>query len=392
MITLKDALSQGRISYRQLAHSTGISAAVVYHLVNFGEYPVRIGEEETKRRIAIVLAKANVNVSAVRWPEPGVRPSYTGVRRSRRLGLIPTNPQPTTDATEAIELMQLDRSVLQLFGLRTNPFLNDVESDDDVFNYRGHQQVATAITDAIEQRGFLAVVAPSGAGKTTIWDGIESEYGMRDDTVICRPQLKDREKLTPEHIARALIYGLCGEGAHIWREGERRGRQLSQALRAIRTGAVDKKAVLLIDDAHFCSTSMLRQLKTFFEEKIGRFRLLSIIMIGLLELKNKLAAFPEIGNRIRLVEVPPVPVVDYLQFKLRRVGSTVEKLFDPSGWDAFVNRFREPRKAALGYPLLINAACIQAMVKLAQNGAQPGERITREIVDILPGAAVRRVA
>ncbi len=392
-MNLKDALASARISYRQLAKATSISAPAIYQIVKHGEYPVRLGEDETKRRIGAALTKAGVSVERVHWPAPGIRPGATGYWRNRRLGIVSADPQPTEEATEAIELMQLDRAVLQLFGLRVNPFLNDVETDDDVFQYKGHDQVATAIRDAIDQRGMLAVVAPSGAGKTTIWDGIESEYGMHDDTVICKPQLKFRERLTPEHLARALIYGLCGESVHIPREGEARGRQLSAALRAIRTSSVDRKAVLYIDDAHFCNASVLRQLKTFFEEKIGRFRLLAIVLVGLPELKHKLAAFPEVGNRVRLVEVPQVPVTDYLAFKLRRVGSSTDKLFEPSGWEAFSDRFRAPRRPALGYPLLINAACIQAMCKLYQNGAQPGERITREIVDMLPGGpAIRRIA
>jgi hypothetical protein len=62
--------------------------------------------------------------------------------------------------------------------------------------------------------------------------------------------------------------------------------------------------------------------------------------------------------------------------------------------EVVLDRWREKRsRPALGYPLQINSACIQAMAKLYQNGAQPGERITREIVDMLPGGpAIRRIA
>lgn len=164
---------------------------------------------------------------------------------------------------------------------------------------------------------------------------------------------------------------------------------LSAALRAVRTGPVDRKAVLYIDDAHFCNTSVLRQLKTFFEEKVGRYRLLAIILVGIPDLKPKLAAFPEIGNRIRILDVPPVSVEEYLTFKLRRVGSAREKLFDNGGWEAFLDRFRAPKRPALGRPLMINALCIRAMVQLHRNGAQSGEKITRGIIDQLPGGSRR---
>lgn len=393
-MTLKQAVNRARLTYRPLAKALGMSPAGVSRVINYGEYPIRLGREASIERLSAVLKKCGIPVQDVEFPQIGVRPGYTGANRKRITGMpVRTHFEVESHInTEAIDLMQLDRSVLQLFGLRANPFLNDVETDDDVFQNKGHEQVATAIRDAIDQRGFLAIVAPSGAGKTTIWDGIESEYGMRDDCVICKSQIKAREKLTPEHLARCLIYGLLGENTHIPREAESRGRQLSSALRAIRTGSVDKRAVLYIDDAHFCNTSVLRQLKTFFEEKIGRFRLLSVILVGLPELKQKLAEFPEIGNRIRLVEVPGVPVQDYLSFKLRRAGSSIEKLFDQGGLSAFLDRFRAPRRPAIGYPLTINTTCIRAMVKLHQNGGQPGERISREIVDSLPGEQSRRPA
>lgn len=239
---------------------------------------------------------------------------------------------------------------------------------------------------------MVALTAPSGAGKTTIWEGIEADYGLRDDTIICKPQVKNKERITPEHLARALIYGLLGDGARVRANAEDRGRQLSRALRELKLGAEDKKAVLYIDDAHFCNRSTLRQLKTFYEEKVGRYRLLAIILVGLPELKQKLAAFPEIGNRVHLVEVPPVPVKDYLEFKLRRVGAGLMQLFTTGGLEAFLDRFRGPRRGAFGYPLVINATCIRAMVKLYECDSTPGARIGREVVDALPGAVVRRRA
>ena len=394
-MNLKDAIARTHQGYRRIGQSIGLSTSAVSNLVNFGEYPTRSDHEDVKRKLSSALAKHGVTPADIDWPRPGLRPGYgRGVRRPE------LNPVATLTAldshqitSEDIDLMQLDRSVLSLFGLRVNPFLNDVEEECDVFQSKGYQAVSQAIRDAIDQRGFIAISAPSGAGKTTIWDGIENEYGTRDDVVICKPALKYKERLSPEHLCRALIYGLAGDDVKIPRDAEDRGRFLSAALRAVRSGAIDRKAVLYIDDAHFCNASVLRQLKTFFEEKIGRFRLLTIVLVGLPTMKNKLAEFPEIGNRIRLVEVPPVSVKEYLDFKLKRVGSSIDKIFTADGLDAFLDRFRAPKRPALAHPLIINATCIRAMVKLSDNGGGVGERITREIVDQLPGQApARRVA
>jgi type II secretory pathway predicted ATPase ExeA len=394
-VTLREALKRAKLTYRPFAHTLRISPTSISRLVNYGEYPMRIGEDEVRRRISEVLERAGIDGADIEWPAVGIRPEYTGQRRERATGHAiqrHDGHKYISKTTEEIDLMQLDRNVLSLFALRTNPFLNDVEADEDVFRFKGYDMVETAICEAIEQRGFLALTGESGSGKTTIWDGVESEYSRRDDTVICRPLVKAKDTLTPEHLARCLIYGLLGDDVRVRANAEDRGRQLSTALRAIRSGTADRKAVLFLDDAHFCTGSVLKQLKTFFEEKIGRYRLLAIILIGLPTLKMKLSEFPEIGNRIRLVEVPPVPVKEYLEFKLRRAGSSIDKLFDPAGFEAFCDRFRAPRRPPLGRPLIINAACIRAMVMLHQNGAQPGERITRDIIDQLPGAAPARRA
>ena len=372
-MTLQQAFVAGRISIRPMAQTTGISKTSLHRVLMKGEYPFRLGAVETKRIIAEYLSNRGINTTQLVWPGDQERLSA----------------QPFL---QEIELMQLDRSVMQLFGLRLSPFINDVEADEDVLRYRGYEVVEQAIKETIEQRGFLAITGESGAGKTTIWDGIEAEYGGREDVVICKPNVKSKEGLTPEHLARTLIYGLSGDTS-IKSNAEDRGRQLSAALRGIRASQGDRKAVLYIDDAHFCTPSVLRQLKTFFEEKIGRYRLLAIILVGLPTLKTKLSEFPEVGNRIRLVEVPPVHVDEYLQFKLSRVGSSLEKLFDKDGLSAFLDRFRAAaRRAPVGRPLVINAMCIRAMVRLAANGAQPGERITREIIDTLPGETPARRA
>lgn len=371
-MTLKDALAAKNISVRKLGRLIGVSKTSAERIINHGQFPARANTADLKRRIIHALSLPSGE--GIEWPA------------QREIEV------PQEDPLQEIDLMQLDRSVMQLFGLRANPFINDVETDADVLRFRGYDGVEQAIKDTIEQRGFLAIVAESGAGKTTIWDGIEAEYGGREDTIICKPSVKSRESITPEHLARTLIYGLSGEHTAIRANAEDRGRQLSQALRNIRSSAGDKKAVLYIDDAHFCSMSVLRQLKTFFEEKIGRFRLLAIILVGLPTLKTKLSEFPEVGNRIRLVEVPPVPVDEYLQFKLKRAGSSLDKLFDNEGLAAFCDRFRSGRRPPLGRPLVINAMCIRAMVRLFANGAQPGERITREIVDTLPGQSPARKA
>ena len=381
-MTLKDAIEASRLGYRKLSVQTGISRTSLWRLVIRGEFPHRSDRGEVRGAILSALADAGVETQTVEWPK---RIPDAGAAFGLRPVEIGNQIQ-----VEELELMQLNRDVLGYFGLRQNPFLNDVESDGDVYVHKSYADAAQAIKETIDERGFLALTAPSGAGKTTIWEGIESEYGGRDDVVICKTQIKNKERLTPEHLSKALIFGMNGDDARILQDAEARGRQLSQALRALRSGSVDKKAILYIDDAHFCSQSVLRQLKTFFEEKIGRYRLLAIILVGLPHLKEKLSLFPEIGNRIRIVDLKPTPVQPYIDFKLKRIGGGTDKVFAADGLEAFLDRFRVTRRAQpMGWPLIINTAVIRAMVLRYESAGGPGERITREIIDRLPGGSVQ---
>jgi type II secretory pathway predicted ATPase ExeA len=382
-MTLKDAIEASRLGYRKISALTGISRTSLSRLVNYGDYPHRTDRGEVRDAILSALGEAGVDTHSIEFPPSGRRPDVG--KPELRQGVLGNPIQ-----IEELELMQLNRDVQGYFGLRQNPFLNDVESDEDVYVHKSYTDATIAIKETIEERGFLAMTAPSGAGKTTIWDGVESEYGGRDDVVLCKTQIKNKERLTPEHLSKALIYGLSGDDARIAQDAEDRGRQLSRVLRALRSGNVDKRAILYIDDAHFCNQAVLRQLKTFFEEKIGRYRLLAIILVGLPQLKEKLSLFPEIGNRIRVMDLKPTPVQPYLDFKLKRIGSGIDKLFAADGLDAFLDRFRMTRRAqAMGWPLIVNTAAIRAMVLRYESSGGPGERITREIIDRLPGGAAQ---
>lgn len=365
-----------------------MSKSALCRLCKYGEWPTRRDKAATQDAIVAVLSRHNVHAT-IQWPGQGVRPGYGDARRREANAGEPIHRYRPELTLQEIDTMQLDRDVLAAFGLRTNPFVNDCESEADIYRTRGYDSAIRSIMDAIKERSFLAISAPSGAGKTTIWEGVETALAGREDIVICKPHLKDKEVMTPNHLAKALLYGLNGSTYSVPRDAEDCGRALSEALRL--AAQQQRTPVLYIDDAHFSSTKVLRQLKTFYEEKAGRLRLMAIILVGLPELKNKLATFSEIGNRCRVLDIQPVPVADYLGHKLKRAGSSMDRLFDAGGRAALEERFRAERgtKLALGYPLAINTTVIRAMVTWVRSGAQMGERMTRELIDSLPGGASR---
>lgn len=390
-MTLKDAFRESRQPLHKIGKDVGMSSAALSRLSNYGEYPSRLDPKEVRRKLTDYLTKYGVT-EAVAFPLPGLRPNYgNGERREAASGApLLRHNEGLALTEEDIALMQLDHEVLTHFGLKRNPFVNDIDGDDDVFETPDHKRVDRAIRKSIEDRGLLALMGPSGAGKTTLLDGIEAEYGTRADVVICKTFVMEREKLSPSHLTRALIYGLEGAHSKIPLNAEDAGRKLAFTLLS-EASSQRRKVILWIDDAHFSNRSVLRQLKTFYEQKVGYKRLLSIVLVGLPELAQKLAMFPEIGNRTSVQEMPSVPVDQYLEFKLSRAGSAANRVFDPSGLVAFVNRFRRAEKGVVkGFPLDINAACIRAMTSAVRSGAAPGEKISARVIDNLPGATARK--
>lgn len=355
-VALRDAVAASRLSLSQLAKGADLAKSTVHRLIHEGIYPARTDRAKVREAIARALSHAGFD-GEVRWPDAAQGPQ---------------------SPLEEINWM-LDRQVLRHFGLASDPFV-EVADHGELYETEGFRRVRTSIIDTIEGRGIVVLTSPSGAGKTTLWNSVRDHLDHRDATVI-RVHNMDLRNLTPDHLVRALIHGILGD-VSVKANAEARGRQVVQALHSLRTPGADQLAVLVIDDAHFANDDVLKSLKRFYEERVGRLRLLSIVLVGLPTLRQRLGQFVEVGFRSNVCSVPMVKVESYLQFKLSRIGARVDQLFDESGTAAFLDRFRETRKhAAMGYPLVINAAAKKCMSMLLENAAGAGERISAGIVD-----------
>lgn len=366
-MTIREAVQKTGLSYRRLAEMTGVSKSTLERLVNDGELPVR-------RRTQVMAALAAVLAEHGLGSEPIEMPGGEILGQSKEA-----------------EPMKLDPAIIQHFRFTADPFVNDVEDDADVFRYKTYSKIERQIREAIDECAMVAVVGPVGSGKTTMMDGIEADLAVRGD-VVCKPRIKDKEKLSDSHLTRALLFAMTGETAKIPANAEDQGRLLSRTLLALRMGHEGgRRVVLYIDDAHHCNAPVLRALKAFHEEKAGRHRLLAIVLVGTEELPKKLYRTPEIGHRTRMIEIPPVFVREYLDFKLKRVGSSIEQVFETAAAEALFARFRrKPGVPALGYPLEVNNVCSQVLMKMwATLDVQPGMRVPARVVDLAGGSAQR---
>jgi type II secretory pathway predicted ATPase ExeA len=169
------------------------------------------------------------------------------------------------------------------------------------------------------------------------------------------------------------------------RDPEARARQVQQLLTAGHRAG--QRHVLIIEEAHCLPTATLKHLKRFGELRDGLSPLLSIVLVGQPELRQRLAVnnseVREVAQRCELIELPAMDneLAEYLKFKLRRVGSDIEHVITADGIDALRERLSMTRRQANGrgqaiatpislvYPLAIANALTAAMNVATDLGA-----------------------
>ena len=280
------------------------------------------------------------------------------------------------------------------FGLVADPFANDIAQASDVFISQDIRFVRETLWQHAKHGGLLALVGESGSGKSTVVADFKDRLQREGrDVLIIEPSVLYMEEndakgktLKSAAIVQAII-ATAAPGMAPKRDAEARARQVQQLLTAGHRAG--QRHVLLIEEAHCLPTATLKHLKRFAELKDGLAPLLSIVLVGQPELRQRLAVnnaeVREVAQRCDIVELPPLDgyLADYLKFKLARVGSDVSKVITPEGIAALRERLIFARRTgsaksaqlsttyvSLAYPLAVANALTAAMNVAASLGAQ----------------------
>lgn len=265
------------------------------------------------------------------------------------------------------------------FKLARNPFVDDVQSPDDVFQTPSVRYVRAALTDCALHHGFMAVVGESGAGKSTLAEDLQERIRTEGkDILIIKPYVlgmegtDDRGKtLKSTQIAEAIAFAINPQ-VKIKLSSEARFRQVHELLMTSRRSG--HRHLLVIEEAHCMPLATLKHLKRFLELKDGMQRLLGIALIGQPELRDRLggqnAEVREVVQRCEIVELEPLDseLEGYLQHKFARFDLKLSDVFTADAFDAIRARLiHRPRGGkptdtrSLCFPLVVNNLVCRAM-------------------------------
>jgi type II secretory pathway predicted ATPase ExeA len=363
-----------------------LSAATL--IMNWGSWPKLTSAASIKRQTEELLRRYDVDEVDIAQVWDVEEDDHT--RNAHPVNVhVGQKPARLQSEIEPLEIEMLSPNAKKHFSIFRDPFIEDVQGPEDVFLSADQRYIREAMFSTAKHGGFLAVVGESGAGKTVLRrDLVDRVQRDAQLIVLIQPRLIDKGTMTAGGICEAII-GDLREGEKIPRSLEAKARKVEQLLKdSSRAGNVHS---LLIEEAHDLSIQTLKFLKRFWELEDGFKKLLSIILVGQPELKNKLDErihyeAREVIRRCEVAELAPLDrhLEEYLTLKFKRIGKKLDELFDKDAYDAMRARLTRQKGAgksvSMVYPLVVNNLVTSALNLAAEIGAgKVGADVIKEL-------------
>lgn len=415
MLILGQILTRHGLSQAWLARELRLSRAAINVLINANTWPKHTGRRDLRSLICAALRSRGVVdadlVDAFLEPDEqeNCAPGKSSAGEDPRLAEVTTprtsaapsgaTPQPWEVESEMLLRKQtLSEKARAKFAIFRDPF-GEPEQSNEVFLSRASRVVREAMWQtAIGHTSFLAVVGESGAGKSTLREELAERLRLEArPVVLIAPYVLGMEEndkkgrcLRSDHIAEAILHAVAG-GDALKRSPEARFRQLHEAL--IASSRMGMQHLLVIEEAHGLAIPTLKHLKRFLELKDGMRRLISVLLLGQPELREKLderrAAVREVAQRCQVVTLPPLDTAlgDYLTHRFLSAGLTLSAIVEPTAIDALMQALTitqrhgsgpaDTQVISLTHPLVANNLLTAAINQAAALGAP---KVTAELV------------
>lgn len=267
---------------------------------------------------------------------------------------------------------------LEHYGLREQPF---GVTPDPRFIYFGaaHREALASLLYAIEtKRGFSAIVAQPGMGKTSLLFHLLDS--LRDSA---RTAFLFQTDGDSKDFLRCLLtdMGIKTRGKSIAAmHGE-----LNQTL--IEEARAGRKMIVVVDEAQNLDEGSLESVRLLSNFETSTEKLLHVVLAGQPKLADKLASSnleqlrQRVSNIIRIGALSPAETVQYIEHRLRVAGYEGSGLFSTEALDLVA-------RVSKGIPRNINSVCFQALsTGFALDSAKIGADIVREVaadLDVSP--------
>lgn len=394
-IVLKGVLARIGLSQEQWAESitqTGrstkgkpLSVTAAAQILNWNIWPRLTPREHIVRQTEDMLRGAGVPDDVIKtvWHVD----EYDEYRHVHPVGVhAKQNAGVHQPLIDPVEIEMLSPAAKKHFQLTRDPFLDDVQTSDDVFLSSDQRYIRESMYTTARHGGFLAIVGESGSGKTTLRrDLFERITREALPIVAIMPRTHEKKQLTAGAICEAIIRDLSLERPRQTIEGK--ARQVENILMG--SSRAGNSHVLIIEEAHDLAISTIKYLKRFWEIEDGFKKLLAIILIGQPELKNKLDEkmnwdAREVIQRCEIAELQPLngSLEEYLKLKFKRAGKSLPEVFAKDAFDAMrarltVSRRGSDKPVSLLYPLRVNNIVKRALNLCAEIGE---EKITADVI------------
>jgi general secretion pathway protein A len=240
----------------------------------------------------------------------------------------------------------------QFFGFTCSPFSKSIPTAD-LFGSAGQKELAARLTFLVRERGFGLLTSEFGSGKSTAVRAFAASLDFNRYLVIHL----DNPTTGITGLYRDLLLNL----------GQRPPYTAARMVTAIRLAFDDlisnkrRIPLVIIDEAHLLSQSMLEQLRLLLSDKMDSQSLATLLLVGHPSLRSTLRLTVHEAFQQRLTMrylLPPLDLqetIGYVKHHLRVAGTTNPAIFT----DDAITRIFEYTK---GFPRRINQACITALM------------------------------
>jgi len=314
-------------------------------------------------------------------------PPCTNIK-TYRPAMIPGDPDTYNQEETQMKKLRIPEKTLKYFKLFRDPFFYDPRSEKEVFRSEDHRYLEYAMYDAATNNGLLAVIAEVGAGKTVMRREVIERLKSDEKVRLVYPQIVDNKKVSAASICDAIVMDLSND--KVKRDLECKSRHVRALLcERLKQG---KRVCLIIEEAHQLTVPALKYIKRFYEFEEGRQKLISILLLGQIELATLLdeEQYPELRELSRRIQVASIPGLgdntwDYLTLKFSIVGGDITKIISEEAVKALVKRLTIPdpvtgRPFSQAFPLTVNNYIAKAMIVAHDMGE---EKITVDVIDAI---------